>query len=256
MFYFEYALRAGVPPHQAGGAGHGNSPTARAVPLGALYAMAMIPGRSECGLRSESGAVAASKATAQSSSDITDPTFDASVVGSSTLALDSTLARRLVDACVSIARITHTNRSCSDMAVVFAIAVAVVIRLDAAASRWTPLALLEQWMALSHPFVQPATVQHMTVLRDCLDASPAAAADTLSFIGYANAPADERARGGINGDAVSSTLWALWCFLRHPRDLLACLQEAVRAGGDTDSTAAFACALVGYAWDLRMEYPH
>jgi ADP-ribosylglycohydrolase len=153
----------------------------------------------------------------------------------------------MVDACVAIARITHTNRSCSDMAIVFAIAVAVVIRLDATASEWTPASLLDQWIAMSRPFVEPATMEHMAVLSGCLDASPGEAADTLAFIGYPTVPADERARGGINGDAVSSTLWGLWCFVRHPRDMLTCVQAAVRAGGDTDSTAAFACALVGYA---------
>ena len=247
-------LIKGIPLHQAGGAGYGNSPTARAVPLGVVYAMAVMLGPlGGCDPLSERASAHATTVPAASAAAIADsaldpagPNADISVAASSTLALEPTLARRLVDACVAIARITHTNRSCSDMAIVFAIAVAVVIRLDAAASEWAPIALLDQLIALSRPLVQPTTLEHLAVLSGCLDASPGEAADTLAFIGYPTVPADERARGGINGDAVSSTLWALWCFLRHPRDLLACVQATVRAGGDTDSTAAFACALVGY----------
>ncbi len=50
---------------------------------------------------------------------------------------------------------------------------------------------------------------------------------------------------GINGDAVSSLAWGLYCFLSSPCNFCQSLQTCVTAGGDTDSTGAIAGALSG-----------
>jgi len=40
-------------------------------------------------------------------------------------------------------------------------------------------------------------------------------------------------------------IWALYCFLRTPEDFWTVLRTCISGGGDTDSTAAMACALSG-----------
>jgi ADP-ribosylglycohydrolase len=63
---------------------------------------------------------------------------------------------------------------------------------------------------------------------------------------------EDKASAGSNGrwDGVSpyartSTLWALYAFMRSPKDFWKTLNTALLAGGDTDTIAAMACALSG-----------
>ena len=49
----------------------------------------------------------------------------------------------------------------------------------------------------------------------------------------------------ISPTAVQSSLWSMYCFLRHPDDPIDCICAAINAGGDTDTTAAMAGAMVG-----------
>jgi len=50
---------------------------------------------------------------------------------------------------------------------------------------------------------------------------------------------------GISSHVTSSVCWALYCALRHPEDYLGAVTTAIWAGGDTDSMAAMAGAIVG-----------
>lgn len=50
---------------------------------------------------------------------------------------------------------------------------------------------------------------------------------------------------GISPWARTSTLWALYAFMRSPKDFWKTLSTALLAGGDTDTIAAMACALSG-----------
>jgi ADP-ribosylglycohydrolase len=50
---------------------------------------------------------------------------------------------------------------------------------------------------------------------------------------------------GISPWARTSTLWALYAFMRSPKDFWRTLNTALLAGGDTDTIAAMACALSG-----------
>lgn len=49
----------------------------------------------------------------------------------------------------------------------------------------------------------------------------------------------------ISAGAVQSSLWALRAFLRQPNSFLPCVAEAIAGGGDADTTAAMAGAMVG-----------
>ena len=64
---------------------------------------------------------------------------------------------------------------------------------------------------------------------------------------------EDKASGGVaNGqwDGISpwartSTLWALYAFMRSPKDFWRTLNTALLGGGDTDTIAAMACAMSG-----------
>lgn len=61
-------------------------------------------------------------------------------------------------------------------------------------------------------------------------------------------PWDREAIVRVLGHGVAaheSVVTALYCFLRHPQDLIACLRFAISLGGDTDTIAAMAGALSG-----------
>ena len=49
----------------------------------------------------------------------------------------------------------------------------------------------------------------------------------------------------ISACAVQAVLWAVAAFLRHPQEPLECICVAIEGGGDADTTAAMAGAIVG-----------
>jgi len=53
------------------------------------------------------------------------------------------------------------------------------------------------------------------------------------------------ARKGISSFALSTALWALYCFLMHPGDFAATMCDTFWAGGDCDTVAAISCAISG-----------
>ena len=56
---------------------------------------------------------------------------------------------------------------------------------------------------------------------------------------------DDSTWAGISPWARSSVLWSLYCLAAHPTDIWEAITLAIWGGGDTDSTAAMAGALVG-----------
>lgn len=79
-------------------------------------------------------------------------------------------------------------------------------------------------------------------LKEWLVLEPEAARQQIRLLGQ---DYDDGCGDGVSGFATSSLLWAFYCFLRSPTNLGVCLQLAIGAGGDTDSTAAMAGALCG-----------
>ena len=49
----------------------------------------------------------------------------------------------------------------------------------------------------------------------------------------------------ISPGALQSSIYALACFLENPHCIMSCIKMAIKGGGDTDSVAAMACAMVG-----------
>lgn len=58
-------------------------------------------------------------------------------------------------------------------------------------------------------------------------------------------PDYEESWWGISPFVTGSVLWAYYSFLRHPRDYMGTVKEAIAVGGDVDTTAAMAGALSG-----------
>jgi ADP-ribosylglycohydrolase len=74
---------------------------------------------------------------------------------------------------------------------------------------------------------------------------PEEAATFISKAGIgADYPVEDDWRG-ITPFVISSVLWSLYCFLKTPGDYWETVCTAIRAGGDTDTTAAMAGAISG-----------
>jgi len=67
------------------------------------------------------------------------------------------------------------------------------------------------------------------------------AADALKFV----KEGDDPRWSGVSPWARSSVLWSLYCVMAYPTDVWKAVTLAVAAGGDTDTTAAMAGAMVG-----------
>ena len=135
--------------------------------------------------------------------------------------------------------ITHADPRCSAGAVVIAGAVGLAsrdIRPDAA----NFLGPLRQWSQR----VEPTLSTGLRQLEALLAAPKEQAIEVISHIGLPPG-VDSHWRGGISAFVVSSVLWSLYAFLRHPDDFLPAVGLAIEAGGDVDTTACMAGALVG-----------
>ncbi|WP_142847343.1 ADP-ribosylglycohydrolase family protein [Telmatospirillum sp. J64-1] len=135
-------------------------------------------------------------------------------------------------------RITHADPRCSAGAVVIAGAVALAARgrpVDAGF-----LEPLRNWAQR----LDPTMAGGLRQLRGVLDLPPGQAAKAVSQFGLPPG-VDSRWRGGISAFVVPSVLWALYAFLRNPRDYVETIAIAIEGGGDTDSVAAMAGAISG-----------
>jgi hypothetical protein len=81
-------------------------------------------------------------------------------------------------------------------------------------------------------------------LKELLGTPKEQAAEAVSRIGLPPG-VDSQWRGGISAFVVSSVLWALYAFLKHPDDYRLAVALAIEAGGDVGTTAAMTGALVG-----------
>lgn len=135
--------------------------------------------------------------------------------------------------------ITHRDDRCAAGAVAMAGAVSLAARgvsPDLAAF----LPPLRRWTRR----VEPSLSTSLRQMEALMTGPWEHAAEAISRIGLPPG-VDSQWRGGISAFVVSSVLWALYAFLKHPDDFTAAVGLAIRAGGDVDTTAAMAGALVG-----------
>ncbi len=135
--------------------------------------------------------------------------------------------------------ITHTDQRCSAGAVTIAGAVALAAR-DTRPVAEDFLTPLRQWAQR----VEPSLATGLRCLQDILTQPPRQAAEAVSRLGLPPG-VDSQWRGGISAFVVSSVLWALYAFFKHPDDFTAAVALAIEVGGDVDTTAAMAGGLVG-----------
>lgn len=132
------------------------------------------------------------------------------------------------------ARITHADPRCAAGARVVARAVVASLHDEA-----PDAALCDELARWADP--DAALAGALRTLPQWLAAAPM---DALPVLGSAGLAAGE-GRHGIAPHVTPSVVWAVYAALKHPADLPAALATAVVAGGDVDTTAAMAGAIVG-----------
>jgi ADP-ribosylglycohydrolase len=123
-----------------------------------------------------------------------------------------------------------------------AIAVAEGVRLNLAVESLDPADYLKKISAA----VRPASTvfsRYLDLLGRWITLEP----DEALRLIYASGEPEvgPRQPRGISGYVIPSVLCSLFFFLKTPRDFLATVIGAIRAGGDTDTTAAIAGAISG-----------
>lgn len=136
-------------------------------------------------------------------------------------------------------RITHGDPRCAAGAVAIAGAIALASR-DARPDAESFVAPLVHWCQR----VEPSLASGLRRLAELRSAPKDHVVETISRIGLPPG-VDSQWRGGISAFVVSSVLWALYAFLKHPDDFIPAAALAIEAGGDVDAPAAIAGALVG-----------
>lgn len=147
----------------------------------------------------------------------------------------------LARAAAEQARITHADPRCAAgaMAVAGAVAAALEGALSDADGLCSALA------AEAQP-LDAALAAGLQRLPRWLQQPHEAAAPQIALVGLAPAAAKE-GRFGIAPHVTPSVLWALYAALRHPDDIVEAIAVAIAPGGDVDTTAAMAGAIVGAA---------
>jgi ADP-ribosylglycohydrolase len=135
--------------------------------------------------------------------------------------------------------ITHADPRCSAGAVAMAGAIALASR-NVCPDSENFLNPLCQWSQR----IEPSLASGLRRLGELLCVPKEQAAEAISRIGVPPG-VDSQWRGGISAFVVSSVLWALYAFLKHPDDFSLAAALAIEAGGDVDTTAAMAGAMVG-----------
>jgi len=136
--------------------------------------------------------------------------------------------------------ITHANSKCAGGAV--AVAGAVRQALEPG-----PV-VVARFVARLKNLVQPVdsgVALALGELTDLVALSPPKALPKIIKLGSDNGDSLWADGEVISSSVVQAVLWSLYCFLRNPTDYIACVGEAIEAGGDTDTTAAMAGAICG-----------
>ena len=136
-------------------------------------------------------------------------------------------------------RVTHLDRRCA----AGALAIAWCAGAAGGGRLSDPVRILEE--AAGAASAEDATVaEAIRGVGEWVGRAPADAA--LEFRRRRLDPGEaDRPWRGVSSDVTASVCWALYCAMRHPLEYMEAVTTAIWAGGDTDSTAAMAGAIVG-----------
>ena len=128
-------------------------------------------------------------------------------------------------------RITHTDRRAEQGA--------AAVALAAFFARKDPDVAGSHYLEELHRFLQPDPAEQFLAVMERAIHSAAAGQDTLAF-------ADAEGWGkGVTGFVVQTVPVAVHAWLRQRRAFVAAVQDVIRCGGDTDSTAAIVGGIIG-----------
>jgi ADP-ribosylglycohydrolase len=136
-------------------------------------------------------------------------------------------------------RVTHLDPRCAAGAIAIAACAGAAVRGAAGEPA--------DWLEYAAGFASEEDPAFGTAVRgvgEWLDREPPEATLEFRRRGLDSVEAGRPWRG-ISSDVTASVCWALYCALRHPDDYMAAVTTAIWAGGDTDTTAAMAGAIVG-----------
>lgn len=151
----------------------------------------------------------------------------------------------LIRAAREQARITNYDPRCAAGAAAVAGAVALLLHKGERLERGEPLqvepflAELAEWVRR----LDQSLAFDVYQLSSWVTLSPEAAATFLVKAGLC--PGHEGEWAGVSSYVLPSVLWSLYSFLRSPEDVREALRCAIAVGGDVDTTAAMAGAMLG-----------
>ena len=146
----------------------------------------------------------------------------------------------LIQAAHDQGRITHKDLRSSAGAVAVSGAVALAVQ-EKTINAESFISTLADWTAA----VEPGFASELKNLIEWLSLPPEKAVTFISKAGYDPDYIDDDEWKGMSGFVISSVLWSLYAFLRSPDDYWQTVCTAIRACGDTDTTAAMAGAISG-----------
>lgn len=200
---------SGISSSRSGGAGYGNGPVVRSLALGLIH----------CKIKENDYHLFKQKITNQS-------------------------------------EVTHSSSFCSEAAITYNISIGLALHYGINLQRYNvkldPVHYLEQLIYKLRNIIHQNSqiVEYILQLKHCIERNynQMDALKMLSCIGGTKSYQQKHnyLQDGVNGDAVSSLLWSLFCFLKYANnDFVYVLQAAVEGGGDTDSVGALSCSLWG-----------
>jgi ADP-ribosylglycohydrolase len=145
---------------------------------------------------------------------------------------------RLTRMVVGQSRVTHHD----PRAVAAALVVAGAVALAARPGRLEPAAALDALSRLVGS-IEPVVADAVAGLTEWIALSPERASRRVHELGLE--PEPREGWRGISAYAVSSVCWSLYAAFRSPEDYVEAVAVAIEVGGDTDSMAAMAGAIVG-----------
>jgi ADP-ribosylglycohydrolase len=134
--------------------------------------------------------------------------------------------------------ITHASEACIDGSI--AIAFGAKTAMATRGIRLDPAKFLEQVCAHVDNAEYKAELRNIDHLLRGSDSEA-----KIRFVTYGTRAGEEQWGDGISSGVRQSSLWAIYAFCKHPDDYKSCISVAIGCGGDVDTTAAMAGALVG-----------
>ena len=142
----------------------------------------------------------------------------------------------------TLSAITHASRACKRAAAVIALAAHYCALTRIRAEPFDPVVFLAYIAPQGDPNINRVSSLYMRAATDA-EAKTAIIEHAVTTNGERHWP------DCISFGVSQTTMWSIWCVLRHPDNYMAAVTLAISAGGDVDTTAAIVGAIVACRCD-------